>query len=385
MPIKTRIDMLATGIKTPVGIKVAGPDLKVIETIGRQLEDLVAEVPGASSVYAERVAGGRYIKVDIEREKAARYGMNIADVQAVMRTAVGGMNITETVEGQERYPVNLRYPQHYRDSVEALRDLPIITPEGASISLGDVARVFVEDGPPVIKSENARLNGWVYVDIEGRDLGSFVEAARLHVQQNLELPAGYSLRWAGQYEYLERAKERLSLVLPLTLAIIVFLLYLNFRRFAEVLMILVTLPFGLLGGVWLLLALGYDLSVAVAMGFIALAGVAVEIGVLMLVYLNLEHKEMLERCQSEGRPVAREDLREAVMQGAGLRLRPIVMTAITLFAGLLPIMLGGGAGSDIMQRIAAPMVGGVFSTLMLTLLVLPAVYFLWRSRTANPQ
>lgn len=383
MPIKTRIDMLATGIKTPVGIKVAGPDLKVIETIGRQLEQLVAEVPGASSVYAERVSGGRYIKVDIQRQEAARYGLNIADVQEVMRTAVGGMTITETVEGQERYPVNLRYPQRYRDSVEALRNLPIVTPDGASISLGDVARVFVEDGPPVIKSENARLNGWVFVDIEGRDLGSFVGAAREHVQQGLEMPTGYSLRWAGQYEYLERAKERLSLVLPLTLGIIIFLLYLNFRRFAEVLMILVTLPFGLLGGVWLLLALGYDLSVAVAMGFIALAGVAVEIGVLMLVYLNLEYGEMLERCKAEGRSVGPTDIKEAVMQGAGLRLRPIVMTAITLFAGLLPIMLGGGAGSDMMQRIVAPLVGGVFSTLVLTLLVLPAVYFLWRRRVAE--
>ncbi len=378
MPIKTRIDMLATGIKTPVGVKIAGPELDVIEGLGRELESLLGDVPGATSVYAERVAGGRYLKVDIDRQRAARHGLNMADVQAVVRTAIGGANITETIEGQERYPVNLRYPQHYRDSPEALRTLPIVTPGGDHIPLEAVAEVYVEDGPPAIKSENARLNGWVFVDIAGRDLGSFVEEAKTVVQEQLDLPAGYSVRFAGQYEYMERAKERLTLVLPLTLAIIILLLYLNFRRFVEVAMILATLPFGLLGGVWLLLWLGYDLSVAVAMGFIALAGVAVEIGVLMLVYLNLEYREMLNRCDDEDRSPTREDIQQAVMEGAGLRLRPIVMTAATLFAGLLPIMLGGGTGSEIMHRIAAPMVGGVFSTLILTLLVLPAVYYLWR-------
>ncbi|WP_024461518.1 efflux RND transporter permease subunit [Marinimicrobium sp. LS-A18] len=379
MPIKTRIDMLATGIKTPVGVKIAGPDLSVIEQLGRELETVIGEVPGASSVYAERVAGGRYLTVDIDRASAARYGLNIADVQSVIRTAVGGANITETVEGLERYPVNLRYPQAYRDSPEALANLPIVTPNGTHIPLSEVARVTIEDGPPAIKSENARLNGWVFVDITERDLGSFVADAQAAVNEHIELPPGYSLRWAGQYEYMARAQEKLALVMPITLGVIVLLLYLNFRRFSEVAMILMTLPFGLLGGVWLLLALGYDLSVAVAMGFIALAGVAVEIGVLMLVYLNLEYQAAEERCKEAGRPFTRADLQQAVMEGAGLRLRPIVMTAATLFAGLLPIMLGGGTGSEVMQRIAAPMVGGTFTTLILTLLVLPVIYYLWRS------
>jgi Cu(I)/Ag(I) efflux system membrane protein CusA/SilA len=379
MPIKTRIDMLATGIKTPVGVKIAGPDLSVIEQLGRELETVIGEVPGASSVYAERVAGGRYLTVDIDRASAARYGLNIADVQSVIRTAVGGANITETVEGLERYPVNLRYPQAYRDSPEALANLPIVTPNGTHIPLSEVARVTIDDGPPAIKSENARLNGWVFVDITERDLGSFVADAQAAVNEHIELPPGYSLRWAGQYEYMARAQEKLALVMPITLGVIVLLLYLNFRRFSEVAMILMTLPFGLLGGVWLLLALGYDLSVAVAMGFIALAGVAVEIGVLMLVYLNLEYQAAEERCKEAGRAVTRADLQQAVMEGAGLRLRPIVMTAATLFAGLLPIMLGGGTGSEVMQRIAAPMVGGTFTTLILTLLVLPVIYYLWRS------
>ncbi|WP_286807735.1 MULTISPECIES: efflux RND transporter permease subunit [unclassified Marinimicrobium] len=379
MPIKTRIDMLATGIKTPVGVKIAGPDLSVIEQLGRELETVIGEVPGASSVYAERVAGGRYLTVDIDRASAARYGLNIADVQSVIRTAVGGANITETVEGLERYPVNLRYPQAYRDSPEALANLPIVTPNGTHIPLSEVARVTIDDGPPAIKSENARLNGWVFVDITERDLGSFVADAQAAVNEHIELPSGYSLRWAGQYEYMARAQEKLALVMPITLGVIVLLLYLNFRRFSEVAMILMTLPFGLLGGVWLLLALGYDLSVAVAMGFIALAGVAVEIGVLMLVYLNLEYQAAEVRCTEAGRAFTRADLQQAVMEGAGLRLRPIVMTAATLFAGLLPIMLGGGTGSEVMQRIAAPMVGGTFTTLILTLLVLPVIYYLWRS------
>jgi len=351
----------------------------VIEQLGRELETVIGEVPGASSVYAERVAGGRYLTVDIDRASAARYGLNIADVQSVIRTAVGGANITETVEGLERYPVNLRYPQAYRDSPEALANLPIVTPNGTHIPLSEVARVTIDDGPPAIKSENARLNGWVFVDITERDLGSFVADAQAAVNEHIELPSGYSLRWAGQYEYMARAQEKLALVMPITLGVIVLLLYLNFRRFSEVAMILMTLPFGLLGGVWLLLALGYDLSVAVAMGFIALAGVAVEIGVLMLVYLNLEYQAAEVRCTEAGRAFTRADLQQAVMEGAGLRLRPIVMTAATLFAGLLPIMLGGGTGSEVMQRIAAPMVGGTFTTLILTLLVLPVIYYLWRS------
>lgn len=378
MPIKTRIDMLATGIKTPVGIKIAGPDLTVINDIGKQLEALLGKLEDTASVYAERVAGGRYISIDINRAKAAQYGLSIADVQAVVSTAVGGATVTQTVEGAARYPVNLRYPQAYRESPDALEALPIVTDGGVTLALGDVARVMVEAGPAAIKSENAQLNGWVFVDTEGSDLGHYVQRAQQLVERELTLPAGYSLTWAGQYEYMERARERLMLVLPMTLGIIVFLLYLNFRRITEVAIILATLPFGLLGGLWLMQVLGYHLSVAVVMGFIALAGVAVEIGVLMLVYLNMAYQEAVARCAQEARPLTRADVQAAALQGAGLRLRPIVMTACTLFAGLLPIMFGSGAGSQIMQRIAAPMIGGTLTTLILTLLVLPAVYVLWR-------
>ena len=379
MPIKTRIDMLATGIKTPVGIKVAGPDLKVIEEIGKQLEIVIPEVEGTASVYSERVAGGRYVKVDINREKAARFGLNIDDVQAVVRTAIGGMNVTETVEGLERYPVNLRYPQNYRDSIEQLKLLPVVTSDNKRIALADVANVYVDDGPPAIKSENARLNGWTYVDISGRDLGSYVEEAQQLVADRVELPAGYSILWSGQYEYMQRAKERLTVVLPLTLAIIIVLLYLNFRSIAEVAIIMGTLPFGLLGGIWLMLGLGYDFSVAVGVGFIALAGVAVEIGVLMLVYLNQAYQKMLKSCEQESRSLTRADIIAVVKQGAGQRVRPIMMTATAIVAGLVPIMFGAGTGSEVMQRIAGPMIGGILSTLVLTLLVIPAVYTLWRS------
>ncbi|MDH5621077.1 MAG: CusA/CzcA family heavy metal efflux RND transporter, partial [Gammaproteobacteria bacterium] len=301
MPIKTRIDMLATGIKTPVGIKVAGPDLSVIQRIGKDLERVLANVPGTASVYSERVAGGRYVDVDIDRKRASRYGLNINDVQDVVRTAIGGMNVTQTVEGLERYPVNLRYPQRVRNSVEQLRLLPIVTPQGARIALADVADVKVVDGPPIIKSENARLNGWTYVDITGRDLGSYVAEAQRTVSDLVDLPAGYSLNWSGQYEYMVRAKERLSLVGPVTLAIIILLLFLNFRRFAEVAIVMGTLPMALIGGFWLLYLLEYDLSVAVGVGFIALSGVAVEIGVVMLVYLNQAIRHHLATAESEGR------------------------------------------------------------------------------------
>jgi Cu(I)/Ag(I) efflux system membrane protein CusA/SilA len=370
MPIKTRIDMLATGIKTPVGIKVAGPDLEVIESIGQELERVLADVDGTASVYSERVAGGRYVDVDIDRQRASRFGLNINDVQDIVRSAVGGMNVTQTVEGLERYPVNLRYPQRVRDSVEQLRLLPIVTPQGARIALADVADVAVVDGPAVIKSENARLNGWAYVDIAERDIGSYVAEAQRVVADNIDLPTGYSLAWSGQYEYMVRAKERLQVVGPVTLAIIVLLLFLNFRRFAEVAIILGTLPMALIGGLWLLLLLGYDLSVAVGVGFIALAGVAVEIGVVMLVYLNKAARD-------------HDDIRQAVIDGALLRVRPIIMTVATIIAGLLPIMLGGGTGSEVMRRIAAPMVGGMVSATVLTLIVIPALFLLWRSHGAS--
>ncbi|MDH3576462.1 MAG: efflux RND transporter permease subunit [Gammaproteobacteria bacterium] len=383
MPIKTRIDMLATGIKTPVGIKVAGPDLRVIERIGQDLERVLANVDGTASVYSERVAGGRYVDVDIDRKRASRFGLNINDVQDVVRSAVGGMNVTETVEGLERYPVNVRYPQRVRDSVEQLKLLPIVTPQGARIALADVADVKVVDGPPAIKSENARLNGWTYVDITGRDLGSYVAEAQQVVTDSVELPAGYSLAWSGQYEYMVRAKERLMVVGPVTLAIIVLLLYLNFRRFAEVAIIIGTLPMALIGGLWLLYLLGYDLSVAVGVGFIALAGVAVEIGVIMLVYLNQAIREHLATAKSEGRALTRADVEQAVIDGAVLRVRPIMMTVAAIIAGLLPIMLGGGTGSEVMRRIAAPMVGGMVSATILTLIVIPALFLFWRGRGAR--
>ncbi len=384
MPIKTRIDMLATGIKTPVGIKVAGPDLAVIQRIGKDLEDALADVRGTASVYSERVAGGRYVDVDIDRKRASRYGLNISDVQDVVRTAIGGMNVTQTVEGLERYPVNVRYPQRVRDSLEQLKLLPIVTPQGARIALADVAEVKVVDGPPAIKSENARLNGWTYIDIAGRDLGSYVAEAQQIVRDSVDLPAGYSLAWSGQYEYMVRAKERLSLVGPVTLAIIVFLLFLSFRRFAEVAIIMGTLPMALIGGIWLLYLLGYDLSVAVGVGFIALAGVAVEIGVVMLVYLNQAIRRRAKFAAAEGRAMTNNDVQQAVIEGALLRVRPIMMTVAAIIAGLLPIMLGGGTGSEVMRRIAAPMVGGMVSATVLTLIVIPALFLFWRSRALVP-
>lgn len=380
MPIKTRIDMLATGIKTPVGIKVAGPNLNEIQKIGQQIEVLLKDLPGTASVYSERVAGGRYIKVDINREKAARYSLNIADVQQVVATAIGGMNVTETVEGQERYPVNIRYPQAYRDSPEELMLLPIVTPTGQRIALADVADVFISDGPPGIKSENARLNGWSFIDIKDTDIGSYVANAQQLLNEQLILPAGYSITWAGQYEYMERAKAKLSYVLPLTLAIIVVLLYLNFRSFTEVFIIMATLPLAMIGGIWLMYLEGFNFSVAVGVGFIALAGVAVEIGVIMLVYLNQAYKAQVEAASKIGKSLSIEQLKQAILEGAGLRVRPVMMTVATIVIGLLPVLYGTGTGSEVMSRIAAPMVGGMFSAIVLTLLVLPAVYLLWRKR-----
>jgi copper/silver efflux system protein len=376
MPIKTRIDMLATGIKTPVGIKIAGPDLSVIQGIGQQIEVILKDVPGTASVYSERVAGGRYVKVDIQRDKAARYGLNIAEIQQVVATAIGGMNVTQTVEGLERYPVSLRYPQDYRDSPEQLSLLPIVTPNGQRISLGDVANIIVEDGPPAIKSENARLNGWAFVDIDGVDVGTYVEHAQKMISDTLDLPAGYSITWAGQYEYMQRAKEKLAYVVPLTLFIIIILLYLNFRNMTEVAMIMGTLPFALVGSIWLMYLEGFNFSVAVGVGFIALAGVAVEIGVIMLVYLDQAINAMKKRCIEENKVPTKDDLAKAVLEGAGMRVRPVMMTAGSIIVGLLPILYGTGTGSEVMSRIAAPMVGGMASAMILTLLVLPAIYFL---------
>jgi len=379
MPIKTRIDMLATGIKTPVGIKVSGPDLKVLQDIGERIEEVVLTVPGTTSAYAERTVGGRYVTVDIDRLKSARLGLSITDVHDVVRTAVGGMNVSQSVEGLERYPINMRYPRDVRDSIDKLRNLSILTPAGASIPLGEVADVRIEEGAAMIKSENSRPNGWIFVDIDGRDLGSYVAEAQRVVAEQVELPPGYSIAWSGQYEYMVRAKEKLQMVIPLTLVIIILLLYLNFRNIPEVLIIMGTLPLALLGGYWLLYILNYNISVAVGVGFIALAGVAVEIGVIMLVYLNQAYRHHIINKERVHTPTV-EELKEAVIEGALMRVRPIMMTVTAITAGLLPIMVGSGTGSEVMRRIAAPMVGGMVSATVLTLVVIPAIFFLMKKR-----
>ena len=376
MPIKTRIDMLSTGIKTPVGIKVSGPDLKVIDRIGRDIENVLMKVRGTTSAYSERVTGGRYIEVTLDRDKAAFLGVNMAEINDVISAAVGGINITSTVEGLERYPVNLRFAREVRDDLEKLREIPVISPTGAEIPLGEVTDIKIVDGPPVLKSENARLSGWTFVDIRDVDLGSYVQNAQHIVSQQIQLPAGYSITWAGQYEYLLRARDRLSQVVPLTLLIIFLLLYLTFRHIAEVLLVMVTLPFALVGGFWFVFFLGYHMSVATAVGFIALAGVAVEFGVIMLVYLDNSLKERMRNDQLN----TQQDLVDAIMEGAVMRVRPKAMTVAVIFAGLIPIMLGQGTGSEVMQRIAAPMVGGMITAPLLSLFVIPAVYLLWKSR-----
>ena len=381
MPIKNRLDMLATGIKTPVGVKISGPDLAVIGEVGRRIEQVLQSVPGTTSVYVERVTGGRFVDIDVDREAAARFGLNIADVHDVVRTAIGGMTIGESVEGLERYPINLRYPHDVRNSPEQLRRLPIVTARGAVIPLGRVAEVTVAEGPGVIRSENARLTGWVYVDIADRDLGSYVGEAQQVVADEIDLPAGYSISWSGQYEYMQRAQERFVLVGPGMIVIIMLLLFLNFRNVTDVLIILGTLPFALVGGVWLMWTMDFNMSVAVAVGFIALAGVAVEIGVLMVMYLRQELAAAESKAETEGRSLNIENLREAIGSGALRRLRPIVMTFAVIVAGLTPIMYGSGTGAEVMRRIAAPMVGGMISATILALVVIPVVYFILRRRS----
>ena len=383
MPIKNRLDMLATGIKTPVGVKVAGPDLDVIAGIGTQIETALKNVEGTSSVYAERVTGGRFVDIDVNREAAARFGLNVADVHDVIKTAIGGMNVGESVEGLRRFPINLRYPREIRNSPQRLRDLPLQTADGAEIPLGRVASVTLAEGPGVIRSENARLNGWVYVDIAGRDIGSYVAEAKQVVADTIDLPAGYSIGWSGQYEYLERAKTRFALLGPAMLAIIFVLLFMNFKRFSDVLIIVGTLPLALVGGLWLMYLGGYNISVAAAVGFIALAGVSVEIGVLMIMYLNQEMGEIRTKATQSGEPLLRDEIADAIRHGALRRLRPIVMTASVILAGLAPIMYGHGSGSEVMRRIAAPMVGGMITTTVLTLIVIPALYFIWAARSPS--
>ena len=372
MPIKTRIDMLSTGIKTPVGIKVAGPDLATLQRIGEQIESLLRDEPGTLSVLAERVVGGNYLDFEIDRREIARYGLTVGDVQDVIQSAIGGRNVTFTVEGLERYPVNLRYSRELRDNLTMLRRVLVPTPTGAQIPLSQLADLRIKKGPPSIKSENARPNAWIYVDLDGVDIGTWVGRAKETLARELRLPAGYSLTWSGQYEYMERAAERLLVVAPITLGIIFLLLYLNSRRVADALIVMLTLPFSLVGGVWLLWWLDYHLSVAVGVGFIALAGVAAELGALLLFFLN----EAVARFRREGRLRTREDLYAAVREGAGQRVRPIMMTVAATIAGLLPIMWGSGTGAETMQRIAAPMVGGLISATVLALVVVP-VLFAW--------
>ncbi len=379
-PIRNRIDMLATGIKSPVGVKVAGVDLKEIDRITGDIERVIKQVPGVSSALAERLNGGRYIDVDINRDSAARYGLNIADVQSVVSAAIGGDNIGETVEGLQRFPINVRYPREVRDSVEKLRQLPVLTERGAQIRLGDVTEIRINDGPPMLKSENARLSGWVYVDIRDRDLSSAVRDMQKAVAREVKLPAGYSITWSGQFEFLERATAKLKIVVPATLMIIFVLLYLTFKRVDEAVLIMSTLPFALAGGIWLLWALGHNLSVASGVGFIALAGVSAEFGVIMLLYL----KHAWEGQLAAGK-ASEIDLLDAIREGAVLRVRPKAMTVAVIIAGLVPIMLGDGAGSEVMKRIAAPMVGGMITAPLLSMFVVPAVYLLLRRRQLSKE
>ncbi|GAA0720248.1 efflux RND transporter permease subunit [Dokdonella soli] len=376
-PIRNRLDMLATGIKSPIGIKVNGNDLAEIDRVASAIEQAARTVPGVSSALAERVTGGRYIDVDIDRAAAARYGLNIADVQGIVSAAIGGETIGETVEGRRRFPISVRYPRELRDSVQKLRDLPLLTSADAQIALGAVARVDIADGPPMIRSENGRLSGWIYVDVRGRDLVAVVHDLRERVAREVKLPAGVSVTWSGQFEFLEHAMARLRIVIPATLAIIFVLLYLTFGRLDEALLILASVPFALIGGFWFIYLLGHAMSVATAVGFIALAGVSAEFGVIMLLYL----KHAWERRLAAGEPACAATLLAAVREGAVQRVRPKAMTVAVILAGLLPIMFGHGTGSEIMQRIAAPMVGGMISAPLLSMLVIPVMYRLMRGRS----
>ena len=381
MPIRARTDMLATGIRTPVGVKIAGPDLRTLEQIGTQVEAALRGLDGTLSAFAERVMGGAFLDIDIRREAAARYGLTTGQVQAVIASAIGGMNVTTTVEGRERYPVNVRYPRDLRDNVAALRNVLVPTPAGAQIPLGQIADLRLVEGPSMIKSENARPNAWVFVDLQqGVDVGSYVQAAQARVAAQVTLPPGYSLRWSGQYEYLARANQRLGLLIPITLAIIFLLLFLHFRQAGKAVLLLATLPFALIGAVWLLVLLDFNMSIAVGVGLIAVAGLAAETGVVMLVYLD----EAVGRYRREGRLTTLPDLHAALEEGAVDRVRPKLMTVFTTILGLLPIMLGSGTGAEVMQRIAAPMVGGLLSSTVLTLVLLPAAYLLLQRARLRP-
>ena len=370
MPIKTRIDMLSTGIKTPIGIKVSGPDLNVLEKVAGEIEQALSQLPDTLSAFADKAAGGYYLDFDIDRERAARYGLLVGDIQDIIQSAIGGMNVSQTVEGLERYPINVRYPRELRDNLESLKRVLIPTPTGAQIPLTEVAKLELRRGPPVIKSENSRPNAWIYVDIKTSDIGGYVAEAKKVVESQVKIPPGYTLVWSGQFEYMERAAQRLKIVVPVTLLVIFLLLFFNFRNITEPLVVMLSIPFGLIGGFWLLYWLGFNMSVAVAVGFIALAGVAAEIGVLVLTFIDHELADQ----RRGGKVLDSKAIMTAVLKGTSERVRPIVMTATAIIAGLLPIMWSSGTGSEVMQRIAAPMVGGMVTVTLLCLLVLPVIY-----------
>ena len=374
MPIKNRIDMLSTGIRTPVGIKIFGPDLTKIEEIGRHLEMVLNSVPGTRSVFAERVAGGYYLDFDLKREEIARYGLKIEDIQTIIESAIGGESITTTVEGRERYPVSVRYARELRDDPEKLKRILIPTMNGAQVPLAQLAELRLASGPAMIRDEDAQLAGYVFIDMANRDIGSYVEEAKRKVAEQVKLPTGYTLSWSGQYEFIQRAKEKLMYVVPLTLLIIFILLYINLQSATKCGIVLLAIPFSMIGAIWLVYLLGYNMSVAVWVGIIALAGVDAETGVIMLLYLD----QAYDKWRRSGRMRNMEDLREAITEGAVKRIRPKMMTVMAILFGLLPIMWSHGAGADVMKRIAAPMIGGVFSSFLLELMVYPAIYEVWR-------
>jgi Cu(I)/Ag(I) efflux system membrane protein CusA/SilA len=377
MPIKTRIDMLSTGIKTPVGIKIAGPDLSILQDLGKEIEDVTRNIDGTRSAFAERSVGGNYIDLEIDRNAIARYGLTIEDVQNVFSSAVGGMNITKTVEGLERYPVNVRYQRDYRENIESLKRVIVPLPSGGRVLLSEIADIKIKKGPPMIKTENARPNVWVYVDLkQDIDVGTYIERAKDIINKEVSLPNGYSITWSGQYKYMERANERLSMLIPLTLLIVVVLLYFNTKSFTKTGIVLLALPFSMVGAIWFLYLAGYNMSVAVWVGIIALLGVDAETGVVMLLYLDIAYEKFKKKGMLTNLPA----LKEAIFEGAVKRIRPKVMTVMTTFLGLLPILVGMGIGSDVMKRIAAPMVGGIFTSMIMELTVYPAIFFALKKR-----
>jgi len=376
MPIKTRIDMLSTGIKTPVGIKIGGPDLEVLQQIGKQIEEIARTIPGTRSAFAERSVGGNYVDFNIDRNAIARYGLTIGDVQDVFMSAIGGVNITKTVEGLERYPVNLRYQRDYRENIEALRRVLVPLHGGGNIPLEELGEITITKGPPVIKSENARPNAWVYIDLENIDVGTYVANAQRIIGEQVEIPAGYSLIWSGQYEYMQRAAKKLALVIPITLLLVILLLYFNTKSFVKTGIILLALPFSMVGSIWYLYIADYNTSVAVWVGIIALLGISAETGVIMLLYLDIAY----EKWKEKGMLKTLANLKDSIFEGAVKRIRPKMMTITVLFFGLLPIVIGHGTGGDVMKRIAAPMIGGIFTSFIMELTIFPAVFYLWKKR-----